>query len=233
MHKTPQIDSDKTLSELHGRAGGGKSEGIRLPSSLGMSSYSQRSFSHVSFGGTLYSSTGTSWAFEMLPLLILMMFCLNRGVSAPWSSAHCCEVSLLGYLWGRLRAYSQLWMQWQLWSSRQKRGGSQVYGPAHSRVVTRGPWCQVPVDFRNGTWAEAFSPSPSQGPGSALHCISWTTAASYLPRFSGAGGLGFNVSQLFPDHVTSDNSFKTLYVRIPQRSKVFKKKKKKLKNTKK
>lgn len=81
LHKTSQIDSDKTLAAC-GRTGGGMSEGIRLPLSLGTSSQSWWSSSRLIWRH-IYSSTGTAWVLEMLPLLILMMFCFNRDVSAP------------------------------------------------------------------------------------------------------------------------------------------------------
>lgn len=95
LHKTSQIDSDKTLAAC-GRAGGGMLEGIRLPLSLGTSSQSWWSSSPRLIWRHIYSSTGIAWVLEMLPLLILMMFCFSRDVSAPRSSAHCFEVSLPG-----------------------------------------------------------------------------------------------------------------------------------------
>lgn len=71
-------------------------ERVRLPLSLGTSSQSCWGSVPRLIWRHIYSSTGTVWALEMLPLLLLMMFCFDRDTSVPQSSAHCFGVSLVG-----------------------------------------------------------------------------------------------------------------------------------------
>lgn len=97
LHKTSLIDSDKALAASRRLGVGSRREAAALV--LGDAQLAPVKLFPASYLDAPLQLHGHRVGVRAVPLLILMMFCLNRDVSAPRSSAPCSEVSLLGCPW--------------------------------------------------------------------------------------------------------------------------------------
>lgn len=99
----------------------------------------------------------------MVPLLILVMFCSNRDVSAPQSSAHCSEISLTGHCREIASWLPALGTEAVLeqWAQMSRAPQVQLIWSCTCSMERLGHGSQVPVDFWCVLWTQS---SPALAP---------------------------------------------------------------------